>query len=172
MRNIAFIGMMGTGKSVTSRLVAEKLGMNFLDIDDCLVARLGMTISVAFITFGERIFRGYEHDVMCEVVWQDNFVISCGGGAPLHKPNMDLIDKFIKVRLTASPEEIYRRTKDDFSRPLLKDNSPKKIAEIIAEREEVYSKYADITVSTDGKTVEQVADEVIAALKPFMTENK
>lgn len=164
MRNIAFIGMMGSGKTVTSRLVAEKLGMNFIDIDDCLVARMGMPISVAFITLGEKIFRDYEHDVMCEVVWQDNFVISCGGGIPLHKRNMDLIDKFIKVRLTASPEEIYNRTKDDFSRPLLKDNSPKKIAEIIVEREEVYSKYADITVNTDGKTIEQVADEVIEKL--------
>lgn len=167
MRNIAFIGMMGTGKTVTSRLVAEKLGMNYLDIDDCLVARLGMTISVAFITFGERIFRSYEHDVMCEVVWQDNFVISCGGGAPLYKPNMELIENFVKVRLTASPEEIYRRTKDDFSRPLLKDNSPKKIAEMIAEREEAYASVADITVNTDGKTIEEVADEVIRELRKF-----
>lgn len=167
MRNIAFIGMMGTGKTVTSRKVAERLGMNYLDIDDCLVARLGMTISVAFITFGERIFRGYEHDVMCEVVWQDNFVISCGGGAPLYKPNMDLIEKFIKVRLTASPEEIYNRTKDDFSRPLLKNNSPAKIAEIIEEREETYAKYADITISTDNKTVDEVVEEVLFSLKKF-----
>ena len=167
MRNIAFIGMMGTGKSVTSRRVAEKLGMNYLDIDDCLVARLGMTISVAFITFGEKTFRGYEHDVMCEVVWQDNFVISCGGGAPLYKPNMDLIEKFIKVRLTASPEVIYDRTKDDFSRPLLKNNSPQKIAEMIAEREEAYSRYADITVCTDNKTIDEVVDEVVEKLKAF-----
>lgn len=168
MRNIAFIGMMGTGKTVTSRKVAEKLGMNFMDIDECLVARLGMTISVAFITFGEKTFRGYEHDVMCEVVWQDNFVISCGGGAPLYKPNMDLIENFIKVRLTASPEEIYRRTKDDFSRPLLKNNSPQKIAEMIAEREEVYNKYADITVCTDDKTVDEVVEEVLSELKKFI----
>lgn len=165
MKNIAFIGMMGTGKTVTSRMVAEKLMMNYLDIDDCLVARMGMPISVAFITFGEQVFRGYEHDVMCEIVWQDNFVISCGGGAPLHKPNMDLIENFIKVRLTASPETIYDRTKDDFSRPLLKDNSPKKIAEYIAEREETYAKYADITVNTDNKTIEEVADEVIKELE-------
>ncbi|MCH5163911.1 MAG: shikimate kinase [Clostridiales bacterium] len=165
MKNIAFIGMMGSGKTVTSRIVAEKLGMNYIDIDDCLVARMGMPISVAFITLGEKTFRDYEHDVMCEVVWQDNFVISCGGGIPLHKRNMDLIENFIKVRLTASPEEIYNRTKDDFSRPLLKDNSPQKIAGMIAEREEAYSKYADITVSTDGKTIEEVADEVIRELK-------
>lgn len=167
MKNIAFIGMMGCGKTVTARLVAEKLGMCFADIDDCMVARLGMPISVAFITFGEKVFRGYEHDVMCEVVWQDNFVVSCGGGVPLFKPNMDLLEKFVKVRLTASPQTIYLRTKDDFSRPLLKDNSPKKIAEIIAERESVYSAYADITVNTDDKSVEEVADEVIAALEKF-----
>ncbi len=164
MKNIAFIGMMGSGKTVTSRVVAEKLGMNFIDIDDTLVARMGMPISVAFITLGEEIFRSYEHDVLCEVVWQENFVVSCGGGIPLSKRNMDLLKDFIKVRLTASPEEIYRRTKDDFSRPLLKDNSPKKIAEIIAEREEAYSRYADITVSTDNKTIEEVACEVVEQL--------
>lgn len=167
MKNIAFIGMMGSGKSVTARVVAEKLGMNLLDIDDTLVARMGMPISVAFITLGEEIFRSYEHDVLCEVVWQENFVVSCGGGIPLNKSNMDLLKNFIKVRLTASAEEIYRRTKDDFSRPLLKDNSPKKIAEIIAEREEVYSRYADITVSTDNRSVEDVADEIVEKLKSF-----
>ncbi len=165
MRNIAFIGMMGTGKTVTSRVVAEKLGMNFIDIDDTLVARMGMPISVAFITLGEDIFRSYEHDVLCEVIWQDNFVISCGGGITLSERNMELMKDFIKVRLTASPEEIYRRTKDDFSRPLLKDNSPKKIAELIAEREDSYSRYADITVCTDGKTVEQVAEEIVESLE-------
>lgn len=168
MKNIAFIGMMGSGKTVTSRVVAEKLGMNFLDIDDTLVARMGMPISVAFITLGEEIFRGYEHDVLCEVVWQDNFVISCGGGIPLFKRDMDLLKDFIKVRLTASPQEIYNRTKDDFSRPLLKNNSPEKIAEMIAEREEAYSRYADITVSTDNKSVDEVADEVVEALKKFI----
>lgn len=165
MKNIAFIGMMGTGKTVTSKIVAEKLGMNFIDIDDTLVARMGMPISVAFITLGEDIFRSYEHDVLCEVVWQDNFVVSCGGGIPLNKRNMDLIEDFIKVRLTASPEEIYRRTKDDFTRPLLKDNSPKTIARLISEREDAYSRYADITVCTDDKTIEQVADEIIEQLK-------
>lgn len=165
MRNIAFIGMMGTGKTVTAKVVAQKLGKNYLDIDDCIVAKMGMPISVAFLQLGEKTFRDYEYDIMCSIVWQENFIISCGGGVPLFKRNMDLIQDFIKVRLTASPEVIYERTKDDFARPLLKDNSPKKIAQIIDEREEAYSAAADITVSTDGKTVEQVADEVIKKLQ-------
>ena len=157
--------MMGSGKTATSKVVAEKLGMNFLDIDDCIVARMGMPISVAFMQLGEKTFRNCEYDVMCEIVWQENFVISCGGGVALFERNMDLIKDFTKVRLTASAEEIYNRTKDDFARPLLKDNSAKKIAEIMAEREDAYAKYADITVSTDGKTVEQAAQEVIEKLK-------
>lgn len=165
MKNIAFIGMMGCGKTVTSRVVAEKLGMNFLDIDDCIVAKMGMPISVAFLQLGEKTFRDHEYDIMCSVVWQDNFVISCGGGIPLFARNMELIKDFIKVRLTASPEVIYDRTKDDFARPLLKDNSPAKIAQMIAEREPAYSAAADITVDTVNKTIEEVADEVIAQLK-------
>lgn len=165
MKSIAFIGMMGTGKTVTSRLVAEKLMMNFLDIDDCIVAKMGMPISVAFLQLGEKTFRDYEYDTICSIVWQPNFVISCGGGVPLFERNMELIKDFIKVRLTAGPEEIYHRTKDDFARPLLRDNSPAKIAQMMSEREQAYAKAADITVSTDGKTIEQVADEVIDQLK-------
>lgn len=53
---VALIGMMGTGKTAIGPLVAEKLGLSYADIDNCLVARMGMTIPVAFITFGERLF--------------------------------------------------------------------------------------------------------------------
>lgn len=54
-------------------------------------------------------------------------LICCGGGAALYEENMELLKDYVIVRLTATPEVIYDRTKDDFSRPLLKDNSPKKL---------------------------------------------
>jgi len=164
---IAFIGMMGTGKSVSGRRLAEKLQLSFADLDDMLIYRMGMSIAQAFIVFGEKIFRDYETNALLEASWSDKMVIACGGGVVLKKENMDMLNKFIKVRLTANPYTIYDRIKDDFTRPLIKDSSPPALAKIIEEREGSYSKYADITINTDDKTVEQVVDEIVKALEKF-----
>ncbi len=169
---VALIGMMGTGKTAIGPLVAEKLGLSYADIDNCLVARIGMTIPVAFITFGEKTFHAYEHDVMCEVSWRDDMLICCGGGAALYEENMELLKDYVIVRLTATPEVIYDRTKDDFSRPLLKDNSPKKIAEMIDAREEAYARHADITLDTSDIAVEDAAQTVADAVMQFLENNK
>jgi len=161
---IAFIGMMGTGKSVAGKKLAEKLQLAFADLDDMLIYRMGMPIAQAFIVFGEKVFRDYETNALMEAVWCDRMVIACGGGVALKKENMDMLEKFVKVRLTASPETIFERIKDDFSRPLIKDNSPPALAKIIADRESCYSKYADITVCTDNKNVADVVEEIMTAL--------
>jgi shikimate kinase len=156
--------MMGTGKTVSGMMLAERLELSFADLDDMIVYRLGMPITQVFITVGEKVFRSYETDILRELVWQDNIVISCGGGVSLSSDNMKLLDDFIKVRLTASPETIYDRIKDDFSRPLIKDNTPPALQKLIDEREASYSSYADITVSTDNKSVEDVVAEIEAKL--------
>jgi len=161
---IAFIGMMGTGKSATGKVVAERLGLKFADLDDMIVQRAGMPIAQVFIAVGENVFRSYESDVLQEVYWNEDIVVACGGGVQLKADNMDLLSDYIKVRLTASPEVIYERIKDDFSRPLIKDNSPPALAKIIEEREERYASYADITVDTSGKSIEETAEEILGKL--------
>ena len=158
MKNIAFIGMMGTGKTITSVVLGERLGMRVADVDNMIVARVGMPISQAFITFGETIFRGYENSMLRELCWQENLIISCGGGAPLYEENMQLLKDYIKIQLTCDADEIYNRTKDDFSRPLLKDNSPKTIQTIYDQRKAIYDSYADITVDTTGKMPDVIVD--------------
>ncbi|MCL2555706.1 MAG: shikimate kinase [Firmicutes bacterium] len=165
LNRIAFIGMMGTGKSISGRKIAEKLQLSFSDLDDVLINRMGMSIAQAFIVFGEKVFRDYETNALLEVVWNERIVIACGGGVALKKENMDILDGYIKVRLTASPDTIYNRIKDDFTRPLIKDNSPPALAKIIDERESKYAEYADITVNTDNKSIEEVVEEIIKELE-------
>ena len=165
MKNLAFIGMMGTGKTVTAAALGDKLQMRVADIDNMIVARVGMPISQAFITFSERTFRDFEYNMIAEVIWQDSLIVSCGGGVPLRERNMELLVDCVKIQLTCAPEEIYLRTKDDFSRPLLKDNSPARIAAIMAERRPVYDRYADFTVDTTAKPLAQVVEEVLACLR-------
>jgi len=165
MRNITFIGMMGSGKTITSVALGERLGMRVADVDNMIVARVGMTISQAFITFGEKTFREFENIVLREISWQDNLIISCGGGVPLKESNMELLKDYIKIQLTCDPAEIYLRTKDDITRPLLKDNSEKAIRAIYESRKEVYDSYADITVDTTNKPLDKIVDEIIEKLK-------
>lgn len=165
MRNIAFIGMMGTGKTITAVALGERLGMCVADADNMVVARVGMTISQAFITFGEKTFRSFEHSVLCELCWQKNLIISCGGGAPLYEKNMEMLKDYMKIQLTCDAEEIYNRTKDDITRPLLKDNSPETIKAIYEQRKEIYDSYADITVDTTGKMPDVIVDEIVEKLK-------
>lgn len=165
MRNIAIIGMMGTGKTVTAPALGERLNMRVADIDNMIVARVGMTISQAFITFGEKVFRDFERTVLCELCWQENLIISCGGGAPMFEDNMAMLKDYVKVQLTCSPAEIYLRTKDDITRPLLKDNSERAIKAIYDSRKAVYDSYADITVDTTNKKLSDVVDEIVDKLK-------
>ena len=65
----------------------------------------------------------------------------------------------------AIAEEIYNRTKDDITRPLLKDNSPETIKAIYEQRKEIYDSYADITVDTTGKMPDVIVDEIVEKLK-------
>jgi len=167
LNKIAFIGMMGTGKSVVGRAVAEKLQLAFSDLDDLLINRMGMYIAQAFIVFGEKVFRDYETNALLEASWLDKIVIACGGGVALKKENMQHLKNYIKVRLTASPQTIYDRIKDDVTRPLIKDNSPPALKKIIDERESAYSEYADIVINTDNKSIDEVAQEVLKALEKF-----
>jgi shikimate kinase len=162
---IALIGMMGTGKTTSGPIIANKLGTNFADLDDIIAYKVGMSISQAFIYFGEKVFRSYETSALSEVVWHENIVISCGGGVTLNVRNMEIMKDFIKVRFIADAEILHQRLKNDFSRPLLKDNSVAALKKIMDEREKHYAAYADITIDTSNKTPEEVADLTIQALK-------
>lgn len=162
---IALIGMMGTGKTTSGPLIAEKLGVSFADLDDIIAYKVGMSIAQVFMHFGEKTFRSYETSALYEVIWHENIVISCGGGVTLNSKNMEIMKDFIKVRFIADAHTLHERLKNDLSRPLLKDNLIEAIQKIMDEREQHYSVYADITVDTSNKTPQEVADEVIKALE-------
>ncbi len=162
---IALIGMMGTGKNTSGILIAQKLGVSFADLDDIIAYKAGMSIQQAFMYFGEKVFRSYETSVLAEVVWHENIVISCGGGVTLNLENMEMMKDFIKVRFIADAHTISKRLEGDFTRPLIKENTPAALQKIMDQREEQYASYADITVDTAGKTPEEVADLTIKMLK-------
>ena len=166
--SIALIGFMGTGKTVVGKILAEKLGKNFIEMDAVIEKNAGMSIPEIFQQNGEIGFRQLEIEATGEVAGEKNAVIACGGGVVLNKINIDRLRKeCIIVRLQASPQAIIERTSDDTDeRPLLAvPDRARQIKELMELREPFYMQSADITIDTTGASVGAVAGEIMKKLK-------
>ena len=118
--NIMLIGFMGAGKSAVSSYLGTQYKMNIVEMDQMIEKREGMSISDLFARYGEAYFRGRETALLEELGKRRNTVVSCGGGVVLREENIALMKKSGKVvLLTASPETIYERVKNNDQRPLL-----------------------------------------------------
>ncbi len=164
--NIVLIGFMGTGKTTVSEYLNQRYDMDVVDMDTEISKREGMGISEIFEVFGEVYFRDLETALLKELQSRKNTVISCGGGAPMREENVKEMKKNGRVvLLTARPETIYDRVKDNDERPVLKGKKTvAQILELMTERQEKYRKAADLTVSTDGKSVDEICEDIIARL--------
>ncbi len=165
--SIALIGFMGTGKSAVGRLLAEKTGKDFLELDALIEERAGMTIAEMFRREGEIGFREREMAAVKEITGRENTVIACGGGVVLTTINIDRLRTFCRiVCLTASAETIARRCAGDESRPLLAgEDRLATIKRLLAYRRPFYSRSADITVATSRLKPDGVAKRIIERLE-------
>lgn len=165
--NIVLIGFMGSGKTTISEYLHRLYGMEIIEMDQMIAQREGMSISNIFETRGEEYFRNLETALLIEMQERTNVVISCGGGVPLRERNVVEMKKNGRVvLLTASPETILERVKNNHDRPLLENNKNTAfIAELMEKRWEKYQAAADIIVSTDGKTVAEICRELIRRLQ-------
>ncbi len=153
---------MGTGKTAIGKRVAEKLEMEYLDIDNLIEREAGMSISEIFSRFGEEYFRNLESKTAKTVSKYENKVIAAGGGIVLRKENLDNLRRSgILICLTARPEVILERTKKEHHRPLLEVDYPREtIKELLAYRAPFYDQ-ADHSLDTSDLTVEQVVEKII-----------
>lgn len=165
-KNIVLIGFMGTGKSTVGKLLAKKIGREWIDVDHWIEQKTKRKIADIFESDGESAFRRMEKDAILEMASKNRCVITTGGGAVLDPANMLALRKNgILVVLEASPETIYERVKDARHRPLLKNSNPKdEIARLLKERKPHYEK-ADLSIRTDGKAPGRVAEEIMAMLE-------
>lgn len=157
---------MGTGKTFTGWAVARKLGTRFIDTDSLIEKEAGLSILEIFERFGEPHFRGLEREIVKKVSEEIGVVIAVGGGAIVNPANLtDLKRNGIVVTLSATPEVILSRVERNSDRPLLQvEDKIGKIKELLAGRVPFYEK-ADMTVDTDCKNPEQVADEILEAVR-------
>lgn len=164
--NIMLIGFMGVGKSTVSAYLSHLLEMEEVDIDQLIIEKEGMSIPQIFEEYGEAYFRNCESNMLIELQKRKQLIVSCGGGIVLRDENVQNMKKRGRiVLLTATPETILERVKDSKERPILNNNmNTKFIAELMEKRREKYLDAANIVVSTDNKTIEDVCEEVVAKL--------
>lgn len=164
--NIVLIGFMGTGKSTIARELAKTRKMNIVEMDEEIVRRRGKSIADIFEEEGEEYFRDLETALLKELQTKENQVISCGGGAVLREENVRVMKKNgCVVLLTALPQTIYERVKNNTDRPILQGNmNVEYIASLMEKRREKYEKAADIVIATDGKNVSQICEEMLQKL--------
>jgi len=165
--NIALYGFMGVGKTTVGKLLAERLGYTFIDMDDEIEKMAGMSISEIFTRLGEPSFRQMESKLIEDISRKDGYVIACGGGAIANPYNAERLSASAgMVYLTAQVDEIIKRTSGDNSRPLLNVPNPHEVASsLLADREPTYKRYADIIVDTTGFTPEEVVSAILEAIR-------
>jgi shikimate kinase len=165
-KNIVLTGFMGTGKTFTGRTLARKLGTKFIDTDALIEKDAGLPIPEIFEKFGEAHFRGLEKEVVERVSQEKGVIIAVGGGAIVNPENLiNLKRNGVIICLTATPEVILSRVERNSDRPLLQvEDKIGKIRELLEKRAPYYEK-ADIFIDTDGKSPEQVAEEILGLIK-------
>jgi shikimate kinase len=168
---LILIGYRATGKTTLARLLAERLGCDWIDADVEIERRAGKSIARMFAEDGEPAFRDLEAQVIADLCGRDDLVLAAGGGAPLRPESRQLMRQRGKVVwLVARPETILRRMSGDATtvarRPSLTDKGPlEEILQLLKVREPIYRETAHLEVDTEGKSPEQLADEVLALVR-------
>jgi len=174
--NIVLIGYRATGKSTVARLLAQRLGWNWVDLDVEIERRAGKSIAQIFAEDGEPAFRDWESLVVAEFCGRSRWVIAAGGGAPLREENRKAMRTGGKVIwLTALPETIHRRMTTDPTtgarRPnLTNQGGLEEIIHLLGKREPIYRETADWIVDTEGKSPDGVVQEILEHLGPVMDQ--
>jgi shikimate kinase len=150
-----------------ARLLAERLGWDWLDADTVLEARSGRSIRQIFAEEGEAGFRAREEVILAELCELRRHVIATGGGVVLRETNRERLRQAGRVVwLTGDPATLWQRLHADpctpERRPALTVGGQAEIEEVLGRREPLYQACADCTVSTAGHTPEEVADFILA----------
>ena len=163
MGNIILVGFMGTGKTTTGELLADRLGWKFVDVDRAIETECGMCVAELFHTHGEAYFRETEKALIKQLCSCCDLVIATGGGAVLSDENVrNLQQGGTVVTLEAAPEVILQRVANDPTpRPLLACSDKQAAIEQLMQGRAARYKIADLYIDTSFITPESVADMIL-----------
>lgn len=163
--NIVLIGMPSAGKTTIGKMLADRLGKEFVDLDDVVIEKAGMRIPAIFEKSGEEGFRALETEVAIDLAKKNNLIIATGGGTIKHKVNMDylrqngitiFIDRDVDKLISSDPNRPLSKSKD----ALLKMHE---------ERHPLYVKYAAY-IAVNNTAIEATVDEIVNAYRHILVE--
>ncbi|NLF45017.1 MAG: shikimate kinase [Syntrophomonadaceae bacterium] len=163
MGNIILTGFMGAGKSTVGMRLAERLKMEFVDLDREIEKVTGMSVNQIFKRYGEIRFRSEENLMVEKLAKRNGLVIATGGGTVLREENMQILrNNGIIILLEASPEDIFARvSRKRGTRPLLRKNlTIENIEAMLADRDPFYQQ-ADHRINTSGKDLDTIVKEIM-----------
>lgn len=158
---IVIVGFMGAGKTTVGRLLAGELGVPFLDSDHVIEARAGRPIPEIFAADGEQAFRSVEHEVITGLLAGPDVVLALGGGAVEHEGTRKLLASVPVAYLRVSYAEALARVGGDGNRPML---ARPDVTGIYERRQATYADVATLTVDVDGRSPEEIAGDILAAI--------
>jgi shikimate kinase len=165
-RPIVLVGMMGAGKTTVGRRLAARLGRHFIDSDEEVERAAGMSIEDIFAKHGEADFRAGEARVIARLLKEDDLVLGTGGGAFMNPDTRALIKaSAVSVWIKADFELLFQRVQRRSNRPLLKTDNPRETLKALIEKRYPTYAEADVTVISTDVPQDQVASEVIDALR-------
>lgn len=165
--HIFLIGFMGSGKSTVAKYLSSAYQMKQIEMDEQIEKNEGRSISTIFEKEGEEYFRTLETELLKSLDPRETFVVSCGGGAAVKEENVrEMKEKGRIILLSAQPETVYVRVKNSHNRPLLEGNmNVSYIKELMGKRQKLYERAADFQVKTDGRTAEEIGEEIIKQIR-------
>ena len=155
---------MGSGKSILGKLIASRLSLLLVDLDDLIVEKAGKKIPQIFADDGEQTFRDMESDLLEQVIRSDvNQVIATGGGVVLSVKNRRLIqEEGMVIWLDAPVEVLANRIAGDTNRPLLDNVHPlHKMKALAEERNALYAEVSHLRINTDKLSDKEAVDKII-----------
>lgn len=159
------VGAPGSGKSTVGHLVAQALGVPFRDTDVDIETAAGKPIPDIFVDDGEAAFRAMERLAVAEALAGFDGVLALGGGAILADETRERLRGHTVVYLSVELADAIKRVGLGAGRPLLAVNPRATLKYLLDQRRPLYEEVATFTVTTDDRTPEQVADEVLRLLK-------
>jgi shikimate kinase/shikimate kinase/3-dehydroquinate synthase len=158
--NLVFLGMMGSGKSSIGLMVSKKLNIDFVDIDQEIEKKIGMTISKIFENQGEKYFREVEEMITLKLLKKNKTVISLGGGAFLNnKIKKEVLDNHISFWLVWDIKTLVNRIQNSQKRPIAFKSSKNELIDLIKKRSIVYSK-AMYKIDCENLTKNEIAKNI------------
>jgi shikimate kinase len=172
--NLILVGMMGSGKTTMGRILARHLNKVFVDSDEEIQFRTGVTIPHIFDVEGEPGFRQRETDALAALVIRNDLVLATGGGAVLAPENRTMMsENGIVIYLKANVHDLWLRTRNDRNRPLLQTgNVHAKLAELLQQRNALYQQVADIVMPTGRQSVHALMLKLVNEIELYRKNNQ